>query len=292
MKRRWLAIPGTLILLVVVGAIGSKWYAARLAESKTAALEARISPYLTIQHGPATYNLVTGTLRISDIRTTGIVGKTVCTIREVVVKDFDYDNKVPNFASVNISGIHVDMAQGGLKYMADFLHQYGLQSVELNVSLDYRYTVPDKTLTVNRIALEGVDLAMVSASMVLSNIEWPMMDNFLAAIMAVWQTKLLKARIQLNDHALCDRILDHLAASTSQSRQEVIDMLIGKITAVVSERQVVSNSDIPAEVSKFLGKPGELILSVSPAQPLALTSMRSLPMRELSRLLNLELKAQ
>jgi hypothetical protein len=110
--------------------------------------------------------------------------------------------------------------------------------------------------------------------------------------MAAWQTKLLRARIQLSDHALCDRILDHLAASTSQSRQEVINMLIGKITAVVSERQVVSNSDIPAEVSKFLGKPGELILSVSPAQPLALTSMRSLPMRELSRLLNLELKAQ
>jgi hypothetical protein len=286
------ARPGTLILLVVIGTIGSTWYAARLAESKTNALEARISPYLGFQHGPATYDLFTRTLRIRDVKTTGINGRSVWTIREVVVKDFDYDNKVPNFASVIISGMNVDMAQGRLKSLTELLHQYGLQSVELNVSLDYRYTVPDKTLTINEITMEGVGLAVVSASMVFNNIEWPMMDNVLAAIMAIWQTKLLKARIEFSDHALCDKVLEHLAASTSQSRQEVINTLIGKIAAVVSEKQVISSSDIPAEVSRFLGKPGRLILSVSPAQPLALTSIRSLPVRELSRVLKLELKAQ
>jgi hypothetical protein len=292
MKRRWLAIPGTLILLLATGTIGLKWYATRLAETKTAALEARISPYLGCQHGPSTYDLLTGTLRISDVRTTGIAGKSVWTIREVVVKKFDYDNKVPNFASVIISGLNVDLPQGGLKSLAGFLHQYGLQSPELNVSLDYRYTVPDKILTIDEVAIEGVGLATVSGSMVLSNIEWPMMDNFLAAIMAIWQTRLLEARIQFSDHALCNRVLEHLAASTSQSRQEVINMLIGKIAVIVNEKQVVSNSDIPAEAAKFLGKPNKLTLSVSPAQPLALTSIRSLPMRDLSRLLKLELKAQ
>ncbi len=292
MKKRWLVVLGLLIPLVVLGILGSKWYAGQLADKKIAALEARITPYLILQHGPATYDLVTGTLRIKNISLTGISEKSVWTIREVVIKDFDYQNKVPNFASVMIGGMKVDIAQGRLKFLEDFLHQYGFQSLELNVSLDYRYTVPDKTLTINEIAIEGVGLAMISASMGLSNIEWPMMDNFLAAIMALSQTKLLKARVQYIDYGLCDRALEYMAASARQSRQEVINTLIRQLAAAVSKQQVASISDIPKEVSKFLSKPGKLILSVSPAQPFALASIQSLPMRDLSAMLNLKLEVQ
>lgn len=292
MKRRWLAVWGSLFILALVGTVTSKWYAGRLADRKLAALAARVSPYLTFQHGPAVYNLFDGALQVNNIKVWEKRGGNLGTIRQLIVRDLDYQHKVPNYASFTIAGMQIDLAQGKLKPLGDLLHQYGFRSLEVNISLDYRYTAPGKELAVKEISIEGVGLGMVSASMGLSNIEWPLMDNLLASIMALSQTKLVRARIQFSDYALCDRVLEHLIASTRKSRQEVIDTLVQKLAVAIGDQSGAFNSGISQEVSKFLGKPGTLAATVSPDQPLTLASLYSLPVKKWAALLNLDVASQ
>lgn len=291
MKKSFLVIGAVLVILVAGGYIGLNHYAGRLADIRMAALEARISPYANVQHSPVSYELFTNSLRVKDVKIAEKAGKRFWTAAEVIVKAFDYQNKVPSFASVRISGIKLDITRGALGFPIPFLEQDGVSTVEVHCSFDYRYSRNDKTLTINEAAIEGVGLAKLTASLTLTGLDLPMMDNVLAILFSLPQIKLQRAELQYTDYALCDRALNYASAISKKTREEVIREAFRNFGHVEKREQVPLMAEILSEWRKFLTRPGILKLTASPAQPVALAGIQSASVGDLPALLNIKMQA-
>jgi hypothetical protein len=292
MKRRLLAITTVLIILLLSVHFGLNWYAARVADRKIAALQTRIAPYVGVQHGPPDYNLFTNALRVKDIRIAEKNGTRNLTVDEIVINDFDFQNKIPNYMNIRINGALIDITPATFGVSAQFINQYGYRSLKLNNVLNYRYSSADKVLSINEIDIEDISMARISISMEICNIDLSIMDNFLGFLIMLPQLKVQKVKLQYIDSALCDRVMNQISTNTRKNREEIINDLLARFDILSAKEQTISGKDIQTELKKFLSKPGTLTISVAPVQPLTLASIRAASAKDLPSLLNLKVLAQ
>jgi len=102
-----------LVLLVLVGLyFGAKVYLTGLCRKEADATIARLAPYAAVRYGGISFNVFTMHTTLSDVTIATPGASESLRVQELVVNDVDRHAQFPQYLSVTLKGIAVDLREG------------------------------------------------------------------------------------------------------------------------------------------------------------------------------------
>lgn len=205
-----------------------------------------------------------------------------------------YDRQSPlHKLSVDLQGLSLKQ-QGAPADMAAYMAGLGYQDVALNLRLAAEVDLQSQRLLLRELALDSPQMGSLQLGLELSGFR---IDPAKLSRMPLWSlllaqrsVALVAAKLTYRDASLAGRLLADQARRGGMSTQDFTKELIARIAAAARDLGPGVDS-LAAALTTFLRQPGQLQVSLSPAQPLGLLGIALLKPREVAERLGITAQA-
>lgn len=288
MKRwHWMAIG--ILAILVGGGFGLQLYANQTAAKRVDEAFASVGEHVTIAREDVQYDLMRKEVTVSGmvVTPTGETDAAPVEIDELVIREIDENDDIPQFADLSLRGIHVKPAAFG-ENVSGNLSRMGYGDMRANVDLAYRISDDRKEIHVDPVRLSIPDAGDLEFRLHLGNLA--ISEETPEAAMQGIPTWLFHSmELTYADRSLANRWLDAASKEAGGDMRELLPKLIDQMIGSGTPPAVASGL---TEIRTFIGKPGTLRLTAAPEKPVTLQRVM-LPGNPLMLLdeLNVTLKA-
>lgn len=254
------------VLLVLVGLyFGAKVYLTGLCRKEADATIARLAPYAAVRYSGISLNVFTMHTTLSDVTIATPGASESLRVQELVVNDIDRHTQVPQFLSVTLKGIAVDLQEGS--ELAENFKKLGYKdTIFYDVDVDYIYDNQKRELLIKKLAVQAKDVGRLSLELHLGNIGFDQ-TQLLTLLFTYPSILLADGKIQYVDDSLAKRIMAEQAKDAHQDIASYKKSIIASIKEQAGDKNDPYTKEVTANLEKFITSPDSFSISVAPEQP-------------------------
>lgn len=282
----------TVVIIVILaflvgGYLAIRYYADSVAKQNVDTSIENISQHADVRYADVDVDLISRDVRISDITVSQHGSNQELTIDEIVVTRADRESEMPRYVTMEIRGIGIDIEQ--FRDNARQLRDLGYQDrLKADFAIDYEYFPEVNELKLDNLSLGIDDMGSISMALHLGKIHIDP-QQLMALLFMYPQIELVSAKVSYQDDSLVERALQ-AQAKNGLTVDDVREKLIQRLE---TQAQTQSAKSAANQIKKFLLKPGELLVSVTPEKPQSLGVLgRVSNLEELIKLLGLKLESR
>ncbi len=267
MKQKQIII---LVIALAVIYFGVKIFASNFAEEKIDEAIIQVEKSVDIKYDEASVDLLGLDTHISDVVISPTNSNAKIKIDEVIIYDVDDKADIPNFLSVSLIGINLNLREFGKN--TETIEALGYDEEFLaNLNIDYVYDKEKTDLNVKNIGLSIDDVGEINVSLHLGNIN--LNPKKIANILSPYsKTILYGAEINYEDDSLAEKLIRLGATKGNKDINEFKRSLIQIIDNIIEKKERKSDKEILVEIKQFIEDPDELSFKINPSTPVPLAS--------------------
>lgn len=255
-----------LVLLVLVGLyFGAKVYLTGLCRKEADATIARLAPYAAVRYDGISFNVFTMHTTLSDVTIATPGASESLRVQELVVNDVDRHAQFPQYLSVTLKGIAVDLREGS--ELAKNFKKLGYKDkIFYDVNVDYIYDNQKRELFIKKLAVQAKDVGRLALELHLGNIGFDQ-TQLLTLLFTYPSVLLYDGKIQYVDDSLASRIMADQAKDSHQDIASYKKSIIASMKEQAGDKNDPYIREATTSLEKFINTPDTFSISVAPEQP-------------------------
>lgn len=285
---------GLLGVGVVGGAIAlffaGQAVASQMAAKKVDQLVADAAEFVDVDYQKVQASLLGQGTKVKNVVISPVGSEEQYKVDEIVLYQYDEKEAVPTHLKMAVNGMQIAVADMG-ENAAVFKELGYEKDIAMNFSADYQYEADDGLVQVKEFKLGADNVGDLAVNFQLANVD--LSEAAVAAIpMSLLAMTFQNASIVYQDDSFLEKMFEQAAAAKSVSVAEFKKEAIASLKQDPDMSKALSDEQ-RQEIEKFINSPQKFAISMSPDEPVPLTSLMGMANNPsaISDLLSLEFAA-
>lgn len=279
------------ILIIVAALIGTKtFYIDAKAEKKVEARLQKIEGFANIEYDNVSVDLLSWKPRMKHVKISRSGSNAVTEIESVVISNFDDDHDIPLFMDISFEGVKMEVNETNFGQQAKELKHLGYKEIQAKMHVNYHYDPEKKKFDLKQFRFGADDAGHFQAKFHLSDIDLNP-DTIVFLFMTYPKIRINNAEFSYDDDSLLPRLQKFMAEEEGKSVDEVIEEMTAGLDREIEKEEDAFNKKALKALKKFVKKPNEIKITISPKEPVSLEKLMSVPPAKVPETLNMKIKS-
>lgn len=260
-----------LCVLAAAGYLGAKWFAARNVARQIDITVTRIPEIKAVEYNGLDVALFRQNISLRDVTVTLAETGQEFHIDRLAVDGFEQGGTIPGKLHVLIDGLDLDLTAPLMAPVRNDLERLGYHRLEVSLECRYGYDETAKKLDVQQFSVAVAQMGKIEITVGIQNLDISRLkgslENPLSLALLLPTASVSTAHLQYRDASLVKRILENGARRSGQSVPEYTRRIFADLSRTLGEAQDARIRDSLAAVDRFLKRPGQLSIRLSPEKP-------------------------
>ena len=265
------------ILIIVVALIGTKaLYIDRNASKEVEARLQKVEGFVDIEYDKVSVDLLGWKPRMKKVTISQPGSSAKTEIDSIVIKGFDDEHEIPLFMDISFEGVKMEVNEANFGSQAKELKRLGYEEIQAKMQLNYHYDQEKKEFTLKQFRFGADDAGHIQAKFQLSNIDLNP-DTLFFLLMTYPNIRINSAEFSYDDDSLLPRLQKFMAEKEGKSVDAVIEEMTDSLDREIEKEENKFNKKAIKALKKFVKKPDEIKITISPKEPVSFEKLQSVP---------------
>ncbi len=264
--------------------------ASQMAAKKVDQLVADAAEFVDVDYQKVQASLLGQGTKVKNVVISPVGSNEQYKVDEIVLYQYDEKDTVPTHLKMAVNGIHLAVADMGAN--AAVFKELGYdKEIAMNFSTDYQYKAEDGLVQMKEFKIGADRVGHLAVNFQLANVD--LSKEAVASLpMSLLTTTFQNALITYQDDSFLEKMFEQSAAAKSVSVAEFKKEAIASLNQDPDMSKALSEEQ-RQEIEKFINSPQKFAISMSPDQPVPLTSLMGIANNPsaVADLLSIEFKA-